>query len=81
MVFGINIEMILAIIIPPMIYAWIIYLSSPYKSLKLKEINCLYIVIFSSLILRIVSPTFNPERSAGIFFSISLMIGLVEVNP
>ena len=61
MVFGINIEMILAIIIPPMIYAWIIYLSSPYKSLKLKDsFSFLVAGVFSITILYFLNAMF-PE--------------------
>lgn len=59
MVFGINIEMILAIIIPPMIYAWIIYLSSPYKSLKLKDsLSFLIAGVFSITILYFLNAMF-----------------------
>jgi len=37
MIFGINIALLLALVLPPLLYAGLIYLTSPYKSIDIKR--------------------------------------------
>ena len=37
MILGINISLLLGLIIPPLIYALIIYLTAPYRSVSFKN--------------------------------------------
>ena len=56
MILGFNLVGLLVLILPPLLYAWIIYISSPYKSLSLK--NSLSFVVggvFSVVILDTLS--------------------------
>ncbi len=56
MILGFNLIGLLAIIFPPLLYAWIIYLSAPYKSLTLKNsLNFVISGVFSIVILNFIS--------------------------
>jgi len=55
MILGFNLLGLIALLLPPILYAWIIYLSSPYKSLSLK-VSRKFLTggIFSVVILHII---------------------------
>ena len=56
MILGFNLIGFLIIILPPLLYAWILYLSSPYKSLNVKNSTHFFIGgIFSIILLNFIS--------------------------
>tara|TARA_R100001443_G_C3341492_1_gene174581 strand:+ start:58 stop:846 length:789 start_codon:yes stop_codon:yes gene_type:complete len=62
-----NIHFILAITLPPLIYSYIIYLSSPYKSLKLKDsFSFLMAGVFSIVVVYLFN-TFFPGWNVSLF--------------
>lgn len=65
MILGLDLTGFLSLFLPPLLYAWIIYLSSPYKSLSLKHsLKFLIGGIFSIVILNfifILFPFWDPQ--------------------
>jgi RsiW-degrading membrane proteinase PrsW (M82 family) len=63
MIIGINITLLLALILPPIIYAGIIYLTSPYKSIDIKRglyhIMAGFTSVFILSIIHLVIPSWD----------------------
>lgn len=85
MIMGINIGVLLAITVPPIIYAWIIYLTSPYKSINFfKGLQNLGIGVSSILLLsfiRLLIPSWHdhPDIFYNTFFYIAPREELVKL--
>ena len=83
---GINIGVLLAVILPPVIYASIIYLTSPYKSIDyVKGLKYVGIGISSILLLSFIGLLFpgwynNPDVFYNTFFYIAPREELVKLS-
>tara|TARA_B100000989_G_C19525126_1_gene466378 strand:- start:692 stop:1477 length:786 start_codon:yes stop_codon:yes gene_type:complete len=72
MVLGFNLLGLILLLLPPLLYSWIIYLSSPYKSLSIKYSKNFFIGgIFSVVILNFIMylfPYWDPEYFYDVFY-------------
>ena len=69
MIMGMNIALLLGLVIPPLLYAFIIYLTSPYKSIDLKRgFHHIAAGVTSILMLTFIMVLFPNWRSSPVEF-------------